>query len=122
MLATPGDAKNLDKVLKLIGKTPEEIKLDIDYASIKDEPRRSREGGRGGDRGRPSPRDRDRRPRPIPVHGETASMEPFDPAAEVIPPAPRAERPERAERSEPRSERPARSRGRRGGSERPRNR
>src|SRR3954469_2774951 len=37
MIATPADARNLDKVLKLIGKAPEEIKLDIDWSQIKDE-------------------------------------------------------------------------------------
>ena len=138
MLATPGDAKNLDKVLKLIGKAPEEIVLDIDWGSIKDEPRNS---SRGGDRGRSgaggrgaassSSRggDRDRRPRPVPVHGEVASMAPFDPAsapvaaAETAPRAERASRPERAPRGEPagRGERPpertGRTRGRRGGGE-----
>ena len=113
MLSTPGDARNLDKVLKLIGKAPEEIVLDIDWSSIKDAPRspRGRDGARGGERGRPSGRDRDHRPRPVPVHGETASTEPFNPSAEVVPPAPAADSGERAERS-------PRSRGRRGGSER----
>ncbi len=113
MLSTPGDARNLDKVLKLIGNAPAEITLDIDWSSIKDEPRssRGRDGGRGGERGRsgPSPRDRDRRPRPVPEHGQTASMEPFNPSAEIIQssetPAP------------PRAERPARGRNRRGGAE-----
>ena len=117
MLSTPGDAKNLEKVLKLIGKVPEEIVLDIDWSSIKDEPRAKggRDGGRGGDRGRsgPSPRDRDRRPRPVPEHGQTASMEPFNPSAEIIQssetPAPPAER----------TERPARGRNRRGSEPRP---
>ena len=138
MLATPGDAKNLDKVLKLIGKVPEEITLDIDWASIKDEPRSSRGGdrGRGGPGGRSgssssSRGDRDRRPRPVPVHGEVASMAPFDPAT-APPPAPaseaaprperaarteRSERPERTERAERAPERTGRTRGRRGGSE-----
>ena len=53
MITTPADARNLDKVLKLTGKNPEEIVLDVDWSSIKDEPRhaRSREGGRGGERG-----------------------------------------------------------------------
>ena len=76
MLTTPADSRNLDKVLKLIGKAPETITLDLDWGSIKEEPRRPREGGRGGDR---KPRDRGR-DRPVPVHGEVASMEPFDPA------------------------------------------
>ena len=156
MIATPADARNLDKVLKLIGKVPEEIVLDIDWSTIRDEPRSSRGGDRGrggsrdGSRGGASSRDRDRdrRPRPVPVHGEVASMTPFDPAnappaAEGAPhpsgaerPAP-AERPARAERPDraPRPERPenadrpereerppgrtGRTRGRRGGSERP---
>jgi superfamily II DNA/RNA helicase len=142
MLATPGDAKNLDKVLKLIGKVPEEITLDIDWASIKDEPRSSRGGdrGRGGPGGRSgssssSRGDRDRRPRPVPVHGEVASMAPFDPANAPPPAADSAPRPERAarperterperndrpertERAERAPERTGRTRGRRGGSE-----
>jgi superfamily II DNA/RNA helicase len=135
MLATPGDAKNLDKVLKLIGKVPEEITLDIDWASIKDEPRNSRggdrgRGGPGGGRGGSSSSsrsgDRDRRPRPVPVHGEVASMAPFDPSTAPEPAAKAAPRPERAPRAEPaerseRSERPpertGRTRGRRGGGE-----
>jgi superfamily II DNA/RNA helicase len=135
MLATPGDAKNLDKVLKLIGKVPEEITLDIDWASIKDEPRNSRggdrgRGGPGGGRGGSSSSsrsgDRDRRPRPVPVHGEVASMAPFDPSTAPEPAAKAAPRPERAPRAEPaerseRSERPpertGRTRGRRGAGE-----
>ncbi len=94
MITTPADSRNLDKVLKLIGKTPNELTLDADWASIKDEPRRER-GGRN-DRGgsRTSGRDRDRRPRPVQAHGEVASMEP-------APPEPAREpRPERAPRAE----------------------
>src|SRR6185312_14092754 len=111
MITTPADTRNLDKVLKLIGKAPEEIELDLDWANIKDEPRSGRgaeRGGRGGRSG-PSSRDRDRRPRPVPVHGEVASMTPFDPATAPPPEpaAPRAERPERG----------GRTRGRRGRSE-----
>ncbi|WP_372786541.1 DEAD/DEAH box helicase [Phenylobacterium sp.] len=139
MITTPADTRNLDKVLKLIGKAPEEIVLDLDWANIKDEPRNARGGerGRGGARGgssSSSSRDRDRRPRPVPVHGEVAAMAPFDPA--TAPPAaeraPRPERPARAEspvRAEPsdrpeRTERPpertGRTRGRRGGGGEPR--
>jgi superfamily II DNA/RNA helicase len=116
MIATPADTRNLDKVLKLIGKAPEEIVLDIDWSSIKDEPRNARGGerGRGGARGGPSAsrdRDRDRRPRPVPVHGEVAAMAPFDPATAPAPAAEAAPRPERP------PERTGRTRGRRGGSE-----
>ncbi len=114
MIVTPADSRNLDKVLKLIGKVPEELVLDADWANIKDEPRSARGGerGRGGrDRAGGAPnRDRDRRPRPVAAHGQHASTEPFNPAAEVVaePDAPRPERGERPARS---------SRGRRGGSE-----
>ncbi|MDB5495289.1 MAG: ATP-dependent helicase, box family, partial [Phenylobacterium sp.] len=47
MIVTPADSRNLDKILKLTGNTPEEITLDLDWANIKDEPR---EGGRGRER------------------------------------------------------------------------
>jgi superfamily II DNA/RNA helicase len=131
MIVTPADAKNIDKVLKLIGKNPEEVVLEgVDFASIKDE-RRERSGGRergGRDRG-----GRDQRPRRIEPHGEVASMDaivaptPIEgeeaaprrkarssakpkpeatPAAEA-PPAARAERPQREERPR-REERPQR--------------
>ena len=112
MIVTPNDAKNLDKVLKLIGKTPDEAVLDIDWASIKEEPSRGRpeRSGRGGGR------DRDRNPRGAPRHEHRASMEPVEvqeprsPAAEDAPP-PRRARPERADRSEraPRPERAPRA-------------
>ncbi|GAW41018.1 ATP-dependent RNA helicase RhlE [Brevundimonas sp. SH203] len=57
MIVTPSDDKSLDKVLKLIKKDPEELVLDgIDFAAIKDGPRRDdkRSGGRerSGERGR----------------------------------------------------------------------
>ncbi|MET0273648.1 MAG: DEAD/DEAH box helicase, partial [Phenylobacterium sp.] len=95
MIATPADSRNLDKVLKLIGKPPIEITLDLDWGSIKDEPRSSRggereRGGRSRDRDRP---DRDRRPKGERPRHEHASTEPFDPTAEVAPVAPRPERP-----------------------------
>ncbi|RZJ30147.1 MAG: DEAD/DEAH box helicase, partial [Brevundimonas sp.] len=49
MIVTPADDKSLDKVLKLIKKDPVELTLDgIDFAAIKDQPRR--EGGRDGGR------------------------------------------------------------------------
>jgi len=104
MITTPADSRNLDKVLKLIGKAPEEIKLDLDWANIKDEPRSGRGGERGGRGGRGGPtssRDRDRRPRPVPVHGEVASMTPFDPATAPPPEptAPRADQPARGGRT-----------------------
>jgi len=110
MITTPADSRNLDKVLKLIGKTPETIKIEgIDWGSIKDEPRRPREGR--GER-KPRDRDRDRRPRPVPIHGQVAAMEPFDPAKAPAEPAEaRAPRPEREPRAD-REDRPERDRGR----------
>ena len=117
MITTPADGRNLDKVLKLTGKAPEEITLDVDWSSIKDEPRSSRGGerGRGGARGGPSSsRERDRRPRPVPVHGEVAAMAPFDPTTAPPQAAEAAPRPERTARP---PERTGRTRGRRGGSE-----
>ncbi len=112
MITTPADARNLDKVLKLTGKIPEEIVLEIDWSTIKDEPRSPRGGdrGRGGARGASSSRDRDRRPRPVPVHGEVAAMAPFDPDAA---PVEAAEASPRLERSERPAERKGRTRGRR---------
>jgi hypothetical protein len=107
MIVTPADARNLDKILKLIGKTPEEVTLDLDWANIKDEPR----AGRGG-RERPGGRERggrssrsDRSRRPPPDHGQVAAMEPLTPK-------PAAERPaERAPRTvEPAAEAPRRER------------
>ncbi|HLZ76402.1 DEAD/DEAH box helicase [Phenylobacterium sp.] len=117
MIVTPADSRNLDKVLKLIGKAPEEIKLEADWANIKDEPRSSRGGDRGRAGGRSAPssrdRDRDRRPRPVPVHGEVASMTPFDPTTAPTPSDDAAPKPERSERG-------GRGRGRgRRGEERP---
>jgi superfamily II DNA/RNA helicase len=100
MIVTPADSRNLDKVLKLIGKAPEEITLEgIDFASIKDEPRPGRGGRERGDRergGRERGSRGPQRERPRTPHGEIASMEPFSPSAT----------PDVA--AEPRSERPAR--------------
>jgi superfamily II DNA/RNA helicase len=84
MITTPADARNLDKVLKLTGKMPEEITLDLEWDKLKDEPRSGRgdrSGGRGGRGERSSgrrgegrgPRGADRH------HGETAPMEPVVP-------------------------------------------
>ena len=48
MIVTPADDKSLDKVLKLIKKEPVELPLDgIDFAAIKDQPRRDGDRSRG---------------------------------------------------------------------------
>ena len=49
MIVTPADSKSLDKVLKLIGKTPEMAPLDLEWDTLKDD--RSRGGKPGGRRG-----------------------------------------------------------------------
>ena len=61
MIVTPADSRTLDKVLKLIGKSPIEEKLDLDWESAKSEERPGRDGrSRSGSRERPT---RDRTPR-----------------------------------------------------------
>ena len=73
MLVAPADGRNLDKVLKLIGKTPNEFKLDIDWSEASTDKRPK------GDKGRARTGDRERsRGRP---ESETsvASMEPLTP-------------------------------------------
>jgi superfamily II DNA/RNA helicase len=111
MIVTPADARGLDKVLKLIGKAPNELTLgDIDFASIKSEPREGRgrrEGGRDRDRGRSRGR---REPAPeteaAPVAEERPRREPKPPKE---PREPRESRPEPARARQPRPE-PARDR------------
>jgi superfamily II DNA/RNA helicase len=50
-LVTPADGRNLDKVIRLIGKTPEELKLDVDWSQASSD-------GRREPRRRPERRDR----------------------------------------------------------------
>jgi hypothetical protein len=93
MIVTPDDSRNLDKVLKLIGKTPDECVLDIDWSTIQSEPRqgRSDRSGRGRERG-----DRDRSPRGRGRHVEAtgageASTTPIAQPAQPTAPQARAE-------------------------------
>jgi hypothetical protein len=85
MLVTPADARGLDKVLKLIGKAPAEVTLDLDFSTITPD---TRPKGDRGKRGPSRDRDRDRsRGRP---ESETsvASMEPLTQTAPPVrPPA-----------------------------------
>ena len=129
MIVTPADGRSLDKVLKLIGKAPQEEKLDLDWESAKSEERPGREGrsraGASGSRDR-APRergDRHREPRaaaPPPAKAPTPAPAPVEaPVVQSLEPAPaprrereehRRERPqrqgrgERQERNEPRGE------------------
>jgi superfamily II DNA/RNA helicase len=107
MIVTPADARGLDKVLKLIGKTPNELTLDIDFSEIRSEPREGRgrrDGGRDRDRGR----GRGRREAGPPREAEEAAA-----AAEETPRRearePREAR-EQREAREPRKARPPRER------------
>ena len=131
MLVTPADDKGFDKVVKLIGSTPDEEKLDLDYSNavtVKREGDRDRKrGGRDRDRGeRPARgRSRGRSEDAAEAPAETVAAEAPEafvaeerPARErkprrerepraAAPPPVEAERPARAERPE-RAERPDR--------------
>src|SRR5205085_1313086 len=81
-------SRGLDKVLKLIGRTPEEVTLDLDWSSVKTESRARSEHGRSRER---SDRNRERsRGRPA-SETSVASMEPLVPTPSVAPPPPSAE-------------------------------
>jgi superfamily II DNA/RNA helicase len=110
MLVTPADSRGLEKVLKLIGKTPAEETLDLDWSSVKPETRAKSDRGRGRDKD--GGRDRSRG-RPA-SETSVASMEPITPPAEeeaapALAPRPEAvfaprtprRRPERAPRPAP---------------------
>ncbi|WP_333585601.1 DEAD/DEAH box helicase [Phenylobacterium sp.] len=112
MIVTPADAKSLDKVLKLIGKTPEQAPLDLDWSSLTDEGRgRSRRGeprnaARGGRRTRSEPASEGaERPRPEPEAEAPAKAKP---AAKAEPEAaPAEEKPKSRGRSRPAADRAA---------------
>ncbi|HKT53346.1 MAG TPA: DEAD/DEAH box helicase [Caulobacteraceae bacterium] len=99
MIITPADAKALDKVVKLIGKTPDEVTLDLDWSQARPSrtrPERGRPERGRGDR-RPARSDRERGPRSNTQHPEASQA-----AAETAPKAEAAPRPERkAERPKP---------------------
>jgi superfamily II DNA/RNA helicase len=105
MLVTPADDKGFDKVIKLIGSTPEEEKMELDYSNavtVKREGDRDRKrGGRDRDRGERGERGgRGRRGR----SEETAAEAPAEAvAAEAPEAAPAEERPARERK--PRRER-----------------
>jgi superfamily II DNA/RNA helicase len=113
MLVTPNDGRQLDKVLKLIGKVPNELTLDIDFSEIKSEPR---ESSRSSARGRPEGRGRERDRKPPRVRPEDEA--PREPLTVI---EPRAETADASSEQPARAERPPRERGprRRGRGERP---
>jgi superfamily II DNA/RNA helicase len=109
MIVTPADSRSLDKVLKLIGQAPEEVKLDIDVAGMGsgERPRRG-ERTRGGDKDRERPARGERKPSRAEPEPEAEAAEAAAPAAEAE--AEHQERPARAERGQRsrREERPRR--------------
>ncbi len=118
MIVTPADGRSLDKVLKLIGKSPVEEKLDLDWESAKSEDRPGRDGGRGrsGSRERSGGRDRGERP-PRRERSEPRAMEAQEAPEAAAPvdaapaPAPRREEPrhDEARTTEPRRDEPRRA-------------
>ncbi|MFI4973266.1 MAG: DEAD/DEAH box helicase [Caulobacterales bacterium] len=104
MIVTPADSRNLDKVKKLIGATPDEVTLDLDWSQAKSE-------GRARPERRPRPERRERSYGRPASETSVASMEPATPTP----------RPERSETAQPapveaaseRAEEPRRTRGRR---------
>ena len=99
MIVTPADSRSLDKVLKLIGQTPIEEKLDLDWDSAKTEERPGRESrSRSGSRERPG---RERGPRRERSEPRTEVAEAVEAAAAAEAPVV-ASQPEEARREEPR--------------------
>jgi superfamily II DNA/RNA helicase len=104
MIVTPADGRQLDKVLKLTGKTPQDVHLDIDFSEMKTEPRDRPARGRrdeGRDRARP-PRREAPAEQPALVDAGLDDTAPERPAR-----TPRPARPVRAPRPEPVAEAPA---------------
>ncbi|WP_091739365.1 DEAD/DEAH box helicase [Phenylobacterium immobile] len=97
MITTPADSKNLDKVIKLIGQTPAELTIDLDWETMKDGPRREKERGRDRDRDR-NKRDRTPAPAPREQQASTTPLQAAAPAVERDDEAPPAERPARRPR------------------------
>ncbi len=109
MLVTPADDKGFDKVVKLIGSTPQEEKLDLDYSNavtVRREGDSKRGGGRDRDRSRGGERGRDRDRNRAPTEPSDVAAANLDAAiaGEPIPSAP----------GEALAKRPARSRKPRG--------
>jgi len=112
MIVTPADARGLDKVLKLIGKVPDDLKVEVDWdeARAKGERQKKAFGDKpGGARGRGRDRDRgdgerasgrsSNRPRRT-EHAEASETvaEAAPVAAPAVAPAEQADRPARGDR------------------------
>ncbi|OJU12298.1 MAG: RNA helicase [Caulobacterales bacterium 68-7] len=100
MIVTAADSKGLDKVLKLIGKTPEDFPLDIDWSQVGESPPRDRGGKRGerserGDRGGRGRSERGGRR----GEAEAKPVEAVEPTVAEVAEEPRAEKPARRQRT-----------------------
>jgi superfamily II DNA/RNA helicase len=109
MIVTPADARNLDKVLKLIGQAPAEVTLDLDWASAKTEPHHAAANKKARERARPEGRSRGRPASETSVAPMEALSAPSPEEIEAAAAAPREAAPERRERRprrqrEPRAE------------------
>ncbi len=131
MIVTPADGRNLDKVIRLIGTAPDEVKLDLDWSSAKSEPRRKDEKRRRPERSersygrpasetsvasmepaKPTPRSADEEQALAPA--VVATPEPHEPRAEpVAEPVAQAGSEQPTERSGRRGRSRGRDRGRR---------
>ena len=103
MIITPADSRNLDKVLKLIGKAPMEETLDLDFSNAvtsasEREGRSGRRPARGGDRPVRAPRERHAAPRAQPAAEAVVQTEsaPVAPGEETARPARRRRGPKPA--------------------------
>ncbi|WP_297511712.1 DEAD/DEAH box helicase [uncultured Caulobacter sp.] len=111
MLVTPADDKGFDKVVKLIGSTPDEEKLELDYSNavtVKREGDRDRKrGGRDrGERGERPARGRSRRSEEVAAEAPVETVEAQVP--DVVEERPTRERKPRRERErEPKAAAPA---------------
>ena len=106
MIVTPADGRSLDKVLKLIGRDPDEVVLDLDWSQAKDSrPRPDKARGDRGSRDRSRSAPRDRRPQREHAPGPAAAPQPAPPVAAPV--APKAAEPAPAPRPERPPERPA---------------
>ena len=79
MIVTPADGRALDKVVRLTGKAPDDVRLDIDWSEAKTRPSDARR--------RPAPNRRDRSYGRPADESSMAPMEPFKESSRDVKPA-----------------------------------